>query len=308
MKKMKLLGFLGLVAALGGPVAQAQMPPYFGAMGVEQAWRTTRGAGVLIASLNTGVNYHLPEFAGRVVKGADGGFGYDAILDQADGMDQNEFGLGTKVASVALGNTFGVAPEARLLPIRIFGENGTADVLSMIRGLRYAQAQGARIIEFGGASYGKMDATLCAALREASERGALLVMPAGNSAENLDIHSAGCDLPAAVRVAGTNLDGVLSDFSNFGFGSVHLAAGAENVWSVGRDGSPDGAGHGTSFSTALASGVAALVWAAHPEYTAADVKAALIRGSTPKDSLRGKVMSNGWLNAFGAVLARTDLQ
>jgi subtilisin family serine protease len=110
-----------------------------------------------------------------------------------------------------------------------------------------------------------------------------------------------------VTVAAIDSHGDFASYSNFGFPAVHLAAPAENIWRISRDGTVRKDGQGTSFSSAFTAGAAALVWSAHPNYRATDVKSALIRGSIPRDSLRGKVLANGYLNAFLALIADVGL-
>ncbi len=303
----KLMGVLGLMATLVATSAAAGDQEYLSWTGVRDAWKITKGAGVKIALLNTGVNYHLPEFRGRIEKAADGSYGYDAVTNTNDPMDFLEYGLGTQVASLAAGNKFGVAPEALIVPVRVFDDNGLSSSLILARGVNYAINRGVNIIELGGGPL-MFDgpSVFCEALQRAEKSGILLVLPAGNSSQELKVYPSGCDLANGVVVAGTDSAGELSFYSNYGFPAVHLAALAENIWRVSRDGSVQKGGKGTSFSAAFAAGVAALVWSAHSEYSAAQVKTALIRGVVPKSSLRGKVLANGFLHALLATQADTS--
>lgn len=306
MKKqsyVKTLALFALSLFVAGGAFASERPYYFPGMGIEAAWEKTRGSeDVVIASLSTGVNYHLPEFRDRLLKNSDGSYGFDAFTGKTDGMDVYEFGLGTQVASIAVGNTLGLAPGAKLLPVRIFDENGTSNDQVILRGIEFAIANGARILELGGGRLGMQSETICRSLLNASARGILVVVPAGNEAvdiANRPIY--GCEVPTLVMAAGADENGNLAAYSTYGFPAVHVAAFSDNIWGMGRDGEVKKTGRGTSFSAALTSGVAALVWSAHPEYSAMQVKAALIRGSVPTPGLRGKVLANGFLNALGSI-------
>jgi subtilisin family serine protease len=296
---------LALGAALFSSTSSfAQDRDYLDWSGVRPAWNSTQGAGIAIATLNTGVNYELPEFAGRVAREADGSYGFDAVSGCHDPMDKLDLGLGTQVASVEAGNGFGVAPAAKLIPVRIFDEYGGGANEYVIRGLDYAVSRHARVIEVGGGPFNFDNGTstaLCQAFQRADASGALLVLPPGNEGESLNAYPSGCPLKNVVNVAALTASGDLAPYSNFGFPAVHLAAPAENIWRISRDGSVRKDGQGTSFSSAFVAGVAALVWSKHPHYRAADVKSALIRGSTARDSLRGKVLANGYVNAMQAL-------
>lgn len=297
--RLFILGF-GLTLALS---ARAGDRDYLDWSGVREAWQITKGAGVTIASLNTGVNYSLPEFRGRIAREPGGAYGFDAVTGRHDPIDRLDLGLGTQVASVAAGNLYGVAPAAQLVPVRIFDENGTSSFDAVGRGVDYAVSRGARVIEIGGGPFEleRGGDALCASFRRAEDSGSLLVFSVGNSGESVYAYPSGCDLRNAVTVAAVDGSGDLAAYSNFGSRAVDLAAPAQNLWRVGRDGSLLKTGQGTSFASAFAAGVAALVWSAHPGYAAADVKAALIRAAVARDSLRGKILANGYLNAVAAL-------
>lgn len=291
--------FLGAAApAIGGE------RDYLDWAGVTEAHKTTKGEGVTIALLNTGVNYHLPEFLGRIERDENGNFGFDAVTGGFDPMDRLEYGLGTQVASIAAGNENGIAPAAKLIPIRVFDENGAGTLESIALGVNYAVDRGVDIIEIGGGPLHLERATaLCEAIKRAEAERILVVMPVGNDGSPVREYPTGCEVTNALVVAAVDKSGDLTRYSSFGFPAVHVAAPAEGIWRVSRDGSLLKDGQGTSFSAGFASGVAALVRSAHPEYSPAQVKTAMIRGAVEKDSLRGKVLANGYLHAAKALKA-----
>lgn len=302
-------GFHGLVTALFLGMAMPALGgerDYLGWAGVTEAHATTKGEGVTIALLNTGVNYHLPEFRDRIAKDESGNFGFDAVTGTFDPMDLLEYGLGTQVASIVAGNVHGVAPEARVIPVRVFDEYGAGTLEVLAKGVSYAVERGADIIEIGGGPLHLERATaLCDAIKQAEARDILVILPVGNDGSPVREYPTGCRVENALVVAALDKKADLAPYSSFGFPAVHIAAPAEGIWRISRDGAILKDGQGTSFSAAFASGVAALVKSAHPEYTAVQVKTAMIRGAIEKDSLRGKVLANGYLHAAKAVHAGT---
>lgn len=299
---MKTL-FLALAMVVAGVSAQAGEREYLKSMGIEDAWKTTMGSPeVTVAVLNTGVNYHLPEFANRIQKDENGNYGYDAVTDTHNPMDLYEFGLGTQVASVIAGNTMGIAPGVKLIPVRVFSENGVSSYQILARGLRYAIERGAKIVELSGGPLAG-SSTYCQLMQEASNRGVLLIAPAGNNSSELSEFPENCPVENLLAVASTTSAGQLSHFSNYGFPAVQVAAQGEGLWAISRDGGLRKENQGTSYSSAAATGIAALVWSAHPEYSSQQVISAMIRGSSQREELRGKVLSNGLLNAYGALNA-----
>lgn len=304
MKKV----FYGVLTVLflsaGLPAVAEPGREYLEWAGVTEAHKSSRGDGVTIALLNTGVNYHLPEFRDRIAKDEQGNYGFDAVNGTSDPMDLLEYGLGTQVASIAAGNANGIAPEAKLIPVRVFDEHGAGTLEALAKGVAYAVDRGADIIEIGGGPLHLERATaLCDALQRAEAAGILVVMPVGNDGSPVREYPTGCALANALVIAAVDQNGDLTRYSSFGFPAVHIAAPAEGIWRISRDGSTLKHGQGTSFSAAFATGVAALVMSAHPEYGPAQVKTAMVRGAIEKDSLRGKVLANGYLHAAKALNA-----
>ncbi len=303
MKKFVSVLVLAAILSVSGK-AFAGDRDYLEWAGVNAAQKITKGDGVTIALLNTGVNYHLPEFRSRIAKDEKGNYGFDAISGSNDPMDLFEYGLGTQVASIVSGNEFGIAPEARLVPVRVFDENGSGSLEGLARGVAYAVSRGVDIIEIGGGPLNlEKSQPLCDELKAAEAAGILVVLPAGNDGSEMKEYPTGCAVGNALVVAGVDSRADLSSYSSFGFPAVHIAAPAENIWRISRDGSTQKDGQGTSFSAAFATATAALVLSAHPEYSPSDVKTAMVRGAVEKDSLRGKVLSNGYLHAAAAIAA-----
>ncbi|MEV3858660.1 S8 family serine peptidase [Streptomyces sp. NPDC050095] len=237
-----------------------------------RAWDTTRGAGVTVAVVDTGVDAsHSPALAGRVTPAAS-----DAGTDC---IGHGTFVAGLIAAAQQPGTGFaGVAPEARILAVRATATDGTATASSVAAGIGAASARHARIIDVPIA-LAKGSAELTAAVREATGRGALVIAPAYASA------TGGTDGPAPSAYPAA-LPGVLS-VAALGPGGIpdrksaprtapDLAAPGDAVLSVGPNGTGKFTGDGAEVATAFVAGSAALAASAHPDLTPSQLSARLV--------------------------------
>jgi subtilisin family serine protease len=277
------------------------------------AWARTRGAGVTVAVVDTGVDPGSADLAPNLLPGRNT---YDGNTDTADAA-----GHGTVIASViaaAAGNGgyVGIAPEAKLLPVKVMGGpsgQGWSD-RAAVRGIEYALARGAKVINL---SFGGLDtpiAGIAKALGDAERAGALVVIAAGNDGVELDDprHTESPDgygLPNTLTVANFTTRDTLAGDSNYGARHVQIASLGTVLWGDYPGNATGGYLGGSSAATAAVSGVAALLFSADPSASAAQVRRAIIVGAN-KDvpALRGKVEANGLLSATGALaaLARPD--
>jgi subtilisin family serine protease len=185
-----------------------------------------------------------------------------AILDQSTVaiLDSSKFpasfGHGTMVSSLVRL----VAPTARIMPLKAFRADGTGSVYDVIRAVYYAVEAGARVINMSF-SVDESSDELTAAISYANSRRVVCVASAGNAGRHVLVY------PAALRkvegVGSTSNTDTRSAFSNFGDDLVSLAAPGENLIAAwpGRN---YAAASGTSFSTALVSGAAALFMQLEP--------------------------------------------
>ena len=217
------------------------------------------GRGALVAIIDTGVKRSHPDLqGGRVLAG------YDFV--QSDGDPQDGDGHGTHVLGIAgatEGNAVGVAsvaPGASLLPVRVLDDDGVGFVDDVAKGIDYAVAQGAHVINLslgseipligaiGGDEYD-------GAIRRALAAGRVVVASSGNNSVPA------CEQPAAedglICVGAVNDSGIKSSFSSFGAGLAITAPGS-NVLSTFKD---DGYTRisGTSQAAPHVAGVAALL-------------------------------------------------
>lgn len=265
-----------------------------------------------VAVLDSGIDISNPELAGNLWTNTaelDGngldddrnGFvddvhGPDVV--NGDGDPADGLGHGTAVASVigARGDNgigiSGVAWRVRLMPVKVLGDNGWGTTASVITGLRYALAKGARIINM---SVNGADASqaLDEAIREAEAQGALVVTSAGNDGGDRDqvaSYPASIASPALLTVASTNRAGRLAYSSAYGANTVDIAAPGEDILTSDLGGryAPRS---GTSFAAAYVTGAAALLAAARPNASGVELRDALVasarHGGSVDDSISG---------------------
>jgi thermitase len=223
-----------------------------------EAWdRATGSRSVIVAVLDSGVEYAHPDLAGNMwvnddpVDGADNdgnGFiddthGWDFVGSDHAPLDEN--GHGTHVAGTigAEGNNgigvVGLNWQVSLMVVRSASSDGELTSTAIANGIHYACANGADVVNgsFGGPSY---DSAIAAEVTSAACRNTLFVFAAGNSAQDLDLFSAyPCKLhlppasaPNVLCVAATDRNDQFATFSNHGTTAVQLAAPGVDVLST----------------------------------------------------------------------------
>ena len=286
-------------------------------VGAPAAWKITAGEHApLVAVLDTGIDIEHPDlknnlwFNPRELPGngldddhngvVDDVHGYNAVARNGDVHDGGEHGTHVAGIIAAHGAVKGLAYGAKVLPIKVFDDNGYTDVESVCRAIDYAQDQGARIlncswggaVEFNQALYEKM-----------RDFPGLIVCSAGNSGSDSDVvahYPSGFDLPNLISVAASSRQDKVCFTSCYGANSVDLSAPGEQILST-----VPGGGHkvksGTSQAAPQVSATAALLWSLEPEASPQEVKAQILAGVDRMTLLQDKVASGGRLNAAGAL-------
>jgi type VII secretion-associated serine protease mycosin len=283
---------------------------------VPAAWRASRGKGVIVAVLDTGVDPSAPDLAGQVTTGPD----------YAAGVDPPGYQLprrhGTYIASLIAGHgrgpgdtmgVVGVAPEARILSVRVIPEDtepGFAAYNENPRyanaigeGIRYAVTHGARVINMS-LSAQRPTTYLRAAIAYAIAHGVVVVASAGNggTASAFAPYLYPASFPGVIAVAAVNSGGARASFSQQN-SSVIVSAPGVDVIGAGPAGQYI-AGDGTSPSAALVSGVAALILASYPGLPPSAVEQAIITTTSHQPSASYSVDTGfGEVDAAAALAA-----
>ncbi len=296
-------------ASLWGLLGAADGSPY----GIDAggAWGRTTGEGVVVAVIDTGLVAHV-DLGGQAVAGydmiaevatANDGNGRDGdASDPGDWCGPNPSSWhGTHVAGTiaALANNgigvFGGAPGVRIQPVRVLGVCGgyDSDVADGIRWAAGGSVPGvasnptpARVLNLSlGGSSPTCPAELSSAISNARSRGAVVVVSAGNDATNASLATpANC--PGVITVAATGQTGRRASFSNYG-AVVEMAGPGVSILSTIDSGTTVPAGstyddyEGTSMAAPHVALTAALVAAAAPTLTPAEIEAVLAATSTP---------------------------
>jgi len=280
-----------------------------------EAWGVTTGThDVRVAVIDTGVDFFHPdlernlwanpgETPGNGVDDDGNGYvddvhGFDFVWEDSDPMD--DMIHGTHVGGIigAVGDNtvgvVGVAWQVSLMALKAFDETGDGQLWDVLTALQYALANGADIVN---ASWGQNERSqaLADAVAELQEAGVVIVASAGNrQSERLGYPAS---LPGVIAVAAVNHRDERPFFSNYG-SRVDLAAPGENVLSTAINNRYDNLS-GTSMAAPHVSGVAALVWARHPQFDAFEVGNILRNSADP--TLSQEYVGLGRINAGRAV-------
>jgi subtilisin family serine protease len=281
--------------------------------GIEKAWETTRGAGVTIAVIDTGIARGPIEFTGAVSGGTDvSGVGSDDGRTPVGAVDADH---GSWVASLAAGRgtgpdtgMIGVAPEAQLLSVSVgFGSTATRPFADQIaEAIRWSVDHGADIINMSlTTNVPDWPESWDDAFLYAFENDVVVVVAAGNRASGTTRVGAPATIPGVLTVAGVDPQGNASvDASTQGI-TIGVAAPSEELLGVSADGRIV-VWDGTSGAAPIVAGIAALVRAAHPDLDADNVINRIVRtarppaGATESDPL---LYGNGLVDAAAAVSA-----
>ncbi|WP_411119874.1 S8 family peptidase [Streptomyces sp. 058-1L] len=228
-----------------------------------------RGAGATAYILDTGIDYTHPEFDGRAVPG------FDAVGDGRGGLDCQ--GHGTHVAATVAGRTYGVAPGARLVSVRIVDCTGNGDKAQMIAGLDWVARNAQRPAVLNASVGEERSKALDDATTALSEQGILPVVSAGNDAADA-CRVSPASASRVVTVAASNRQDQQSGFSNWG-PCVTLHAPGQGIESAKLGGGSTTLS-GTSMAAPHVTGTAALYTAEHPHADPAETSAFLEHAST----------------------------
>lgn len=266
------VGFAGVApSAIAADVQSKQW--YLSAMQAEEMWKVTTGEGIKVAVIDSGVNSSTPSLKGQVLKGLD--------ATGADGDEYDDYrGHGTTMAELIAGTgkgggLQGLAPGAKIIPMRItdteFQNEHSVNAHDSEDAIRAAADSDAQIISmsFGNDFPSREERE---AVKYAQSKGKLFFASVGNNAEESNRDQYPAAYPQVVGVSSADRDGKVAEYSQNG-NIVDIAAPGNDIprWcDTTFQNYCDGDG-GTSAATAIASASAALVWSAHPDWTANQV-------------------------------------
>ncbi|MFD9411060.1 type VII secretion-associated serine protease mycosin [Streptomyces sp. NPDC059989] len=239
-------------------------------MKADDIWKVSTGKGITVAVIDTGVK-SIPELEGQVLPGKD------FLAGKAEGDERTDYsGHGTGMAALIAGTgkhpsgdgAYGLAPGAKILPIRVPNMLEEASTPSLIEAIRYAADTDAKIINISQGTSGQPeeDRGRADAVKYAISKGKLIFASVGNTGDALNKVEYPGATPGVVGVGAVDAGGNATKESQHGSQVDLSAPGVDIVMAcTGKTGLCKT--HGTSDATALASASAALLWSAHPNWT-----------------------------------------
>ncbi|WP_251060090.1 type VII secretion-associated serine protease mycosin [Streptomyces sp. ISL-100] len=249
--------------------------------GMQDVWAESKGEGVTVAVVDSGVDASHPDLAGQVLEGRDFTGGGNAHED--------EFGHGTGMASIIAAHghgannasgMMGFAPKAKILPLRTMqSQDGKNADETWAAAVRYAVDKGVKVINLSFSNDGGKTLSVGReAIAYAQARDVVVVAGAGNDGSiAIDDPAA---LPGVVAVGAVDKKANRWNVSNTGKGLTLMAPGVENLSANSTRSQGYSLSDGTSNATAYVSATAALVRAKYPDLTAGQVINRLIKSTT----------------------------
>ncbi len=259
---------------------------------MESVWEIRTGDGVDIAVVDSGVDASHPDLVGRVDPGVS--FVGTGGVAQVGGGAVDPNGHGTHVAGIAAAGsmdgigTAGVAPYARILPVRVLDDTGAGYSQDVAAGITWSVDHGAEVINLSLG--GRYSGAVAAAVAYAESRGVVVVAAAGN-AGTADSVSYPAALDTVIAVAAHDSGGSRSNFSSQG-PQVDVAAPGSGILST-YPGSQWRYFNGTSMAAPHVSGSVALMVEVDPSRTPGQLRD-LIRTSAVDAGLPGVDSEFGW--------------
>ncbi|MCS7197320.1 MAG: S8 family serine peptidase [Candidatus Bipolaricaulota bacterium] len=293
-----------------------------------EAWDLSTGSSsVVVAVIDTGVDYNHPDLAANMWRNAhdcdsdnidDDGNGYrddcygiDTANNDSNPMDDNNHGTHVAGTIGARGNNsvgvVGVNWNVQIMACKFLNANGSgtdADAIECLQYVKRMKERGVNIIatnnSWGGGGYSQ---ALYDAIVENMNAGILFIAAAGNESANNDStesYPANYYLPNIISVAATTHTDSLASFSNFGRRTVHVGAPGESIRSTTRNNTYS-TYSGTSMAAPHVTGLAALLKAYNPSLDWIALRNLILAAGDPKASLQAKTITGRRINAYQAL-------
>jgi len=276
------------------------------------AWDVTTGdEDIIVAVLDTGIDYNHEDLADNMWENEAGHHGYNFVNDSYFPLDDH--GHGTHVAGTigAVGNNekglVGVNWNISMMSLKFIDSSGSGTIADAVASLDYVltrKMMGDNIIatcnSWGGTGRSQI---LAEAISRQRDAGILFVTAAGNSNRNIEGHPT---YPASfkhtniITVGATDLDDNKTNFSNYGENSVHVSAPGKDINSTDI-GDRYTYRSGTSMSAPHVSGLAALIASTDASYDHNQIKNIILSSTDRLDSLNDTSLTEGRINASKAM-------
>ncbi|RFU43348.1 hypothetical protein DZF91_01545 [Actinomadura logoneensis] len=285
---------------VGLPASAITQQPWAQArLDFEKVWAVTKGNGIKVAVVDSGIDTRNPQLRGKVV----------AKIGPDDGNVRDCPGHGTPIAGIIAATDmrdknvpfFGVVPDVQLLDAKFTSSASSDTDKSLADAIKWSVDKGARVINVSADS--PKTPWLGEAVRYAQARDVLIVAAAGNAKDQSKALPAyPADYPGVLSVAAVDAQGSISNFSNIR-SRIDVSAPGQGVTSIFGKGYAVGTLDGTSFGAPYAAGVAALVRARHPRLTYQQV---INRMEITAEGSIGTGSGYGMINPLQAVTALVD--
>lgn len=275
-----VLVLLSLGLSLAADPAQAetrrQREWHLAALGITQVHQVSKGKDVVVGVVDTGVDASHPDLAGRIIPGID-------LYDSNGNGQTDKDGHGTSMAGIIAGTgsgtdgILGIAPEAKILPVKITDRESTATAESIKLGIQKAVDHGAKVINVSWATATTLESN--SIIDYALSKDVVIVAGAGNTSLGQTEVCWPANTSGVIAVTATDRSGSFWSGSAKGPEAVVSAPGTDIISTSPRELYASGynLGEGTSASSAIVSGIAALIRAKYPNMSAANVINRMIR-------------------------------
>lgn len=294
-------GLLAEAIKINDPLYRQQYAPQI--TRAPEAWARSTGRGVTVAIVDTGIDTGHPDLKGNLVPG------YNSLTRNSNARDDN--GHGTHCAGITgamAGNNegiTGIAPGAKLMPIKVLAADGGGSDASVAEGIVWAVDRGAKVVSLSLGGPGE-SRVMRDAVNYALGKGAVVVAAMGNDGTNDQSFPAA--YPGVIAVGASDAADKIADFSQWG-NWITVAAPGVNIMSTlptyRVDGLPlrYGSMDGTSMATPAVAGLAALLKSVHASATPAQVKARIEQTADKVGGQRGfnPYFGHGRINAAAAM-------